>query len=178
VFFVDQRVGELHYLLYAGRVESAGWQVLESVVMPLAGGELELALIGSSHVLRARSAGEEITEVLACSAPPIGAVPLVARRGNAPWQARVWCGNLELRTDGAIERFADVRSLLAAQERIAAQRPQLLRRFPRGALDAVPLTAIRFGRPDAAGLSVTTYHTYPSDRCIVVTRTTVVPGRS
>jgi hypothetical protein len=178
VVFVEQRVSELRYLLYAGRVESAGWQVLETVVIPVPGGELELALIGSSHVLRARSAGDEVTEVLACSSPPIGPVPLIARRGNAPWQAGARCGDLELRTGGAIERFADVRSLLAAQDRIAAQRPQLLRRFPRGALDADPLTAIRLGRLDAAGLSVRTYHTYPSDRCIVVTRTTLVAGRS
>jgi len=87
--FVEQRVDELRYLLYAGRVDSELWQVLDQRSVHLLEAEVELALIGASHVLRLRSAGDEVTEVLACSTPPAGRVPLAAQRGPKPWTAQV-----------------------------------------------------------------------------------------
>jgi hypothetical protein len=173
--FVEQRVAELQYFLYAGRVDSELWQVLDHWSVRVPDAEIELALIGASHVLRLRSADEELTEVLACSPPPTGRVPLAAERGPDPWSAGVACGRVGLRTQGRTRRFADAGQLLTAQRRIAAARPQLMRLFPRAALPSPPLTAIRFWLSERGDATVETHHTYPRDLSLVVTRTRIAP---
>lgn len=175
--FVEQRVDELRYLLYAGRVDSELWQVLDRRSVRLPHAELELSLIGASHVLRLRSAGAELTEVLACAAPPTGHVPLAAERGPDPWTARVTCGRVALWTLGRRLRFADATELLAAQRGILAEGPQLFWAFPRGALDPAPMTAIRYWLSEGGGATVETHHSYPRDLSLVITRTVVAPLR-
>lgn len=177
LLFVEQRVDELQYLLYRGRVDSEFWQVLDHRSICIPGAEIELALIGASHVLRLRSATEELTEVLACSSPPIGDVPLAAERGPDPWRAHGACGQVALRTDGRRQQFSELEELLAAQRAIAARQPQLIRLFPRATLPSAPLTAIRFWRSRGGGVDVETHHTYPRDLSLVVTRTSIMPLR-
>ena len=171
--FVAQSAAELRYLLCPAALDPARWQVLERRRVALPCGELDLAIIGGSHVLTLRAGDAALTEILACLPAFVPPAPVVAdRSARGRWAVRARCGPATYATRFE-ERRHDKRGFAAAQQDIVDSAPAMLRAFPRGPYPSAPLTAIDVAAAPS-GVAVVTYHTYPGERVVAVTRTEVV----
>jgi hypothetical protein len=171
--FVPQSAADLRYFLYPVVLDGAAWHVLDRLVVAVAGGNLDLAIIGSSHVLTLHIGDAALTEVLAClPSVPAPVLPLAQRAARGCWQAQAACGPAVWTTHFAAQEYLSVAAFADAQAAIVAQRPALLRHFPQGPYPLPPLTAIGYAvAADEAQL--TTWHTYPQERVIAVTQTII-----
>src|SRR6476661_4734266 len=85
--FVAQSAADLRYLLCPAALDGTAWRVLERVRLAACGGHLDLAIIGSSHVLALRIGDATLTEVLACLPTVHTPVPPVAARAaRGTWE--------------------------------------------------------------------------------------------
>jgi hypothetical protein len=139
---------------------------LATLELEVAGGRLELRLLGSSHqvVFTAPGAGAVVSEVVACG-PGAPGLPPVAERVVDGWAYEFRAVTRHLpanrfgpRVDGLVARLAGSPSAIVG-------------RFP-GSPHAV--TALLAGPgPGGAGVRWRTWHAYPQDGRLVSTATTV-----
>jgi hypothetical protein len=174
--YVAQSVADLRYLLCPAPLDPARWQALDQARLSLPWGSLELTIIGASHVLALSAGGQQVTEVLACLPPmPLPAPAIAERPAAGRWRVGAHCGPMRYATRFALRRFGAASAFAATKAAIVARRPGLLRLFPAGPAAVAPLTAIEW-RIVGARVYLATYHTYPQERAIAVTRTAIMPG--
>jgi hypothetical protein len=169
--FSHQRVVDLVYRLCRGAVDLQAMTVLERREVSLAPGlEAALVVLGASHAVELRWAGERATEILACAAVPRG-VDVVAevapaaeveRRFELPGLSLAW--RLRIVPDDEAQRERVRRTLAAAS--FAARGVAV--RFPpgRGVAGGLTLVVAREGAP-----VVETIHSYPAEGMLVLTET-------
>jgi hypothetical protein len=153
------------------RLGEARRPALATLRLELAGGLVELGLLGTSHqvvfTMPIPGGGRiVVSEVVACGAGAPG-LPPAAAEALPDWDYRFRSATYRLAPD----RFGDRVDGLAA--RLAGHPAAIVGRFP-GSPHAV--TALLAGPgPGGAGVRWRTWHGYPQDRCLVATSTVVRP---
>lgn len=133
--------------------------------LEVAGGLVELRLLGSSHQILFSTPGVTVSEVVACGAGTDG-LPAAAERALGRWEYRFRSSCHELGA-GRFEPWVD--RLVA---RLAQHPSAIVGRFP-GSPHAVTAAAAGPGS-DPAGrprIHWRTWHAYPQERTVVATST-------
>ena len=139
---------------------------LASLELEVAGSRLELRLLGSSHQVLFTAPDAVVSEVVACGVGAPG-LPATAERALGGWDYHFRSCAHRLPPD----RFGSRVERLVA--RLADHPAAIVGRFP-GAPHAV--TALLAGPdPNGTGVRWRTWHAYPQDGRLVVTRTAVRP---
>lgn len=141
---------------------------LAALELELAGGLVELRLLGSSHQILFSTPGVSLSEVVACGAGTSG-LPRAAEAGVGNWDYRFRSSRHDLDGPGCFERWVD--RLVA---RLARHPSAIVGRFP-GSPHAVTALAAG-GRRDRTADPVVrwrTWHAYPQERRVVATSTRV-----
>ena len=150
------------------RLGEARQPALATLDLPLAGGRLELRLLGSSHQVLFTAPGADVlvSEVVACGDGAPG-LPAVADRALAGWDYRFRSAAYR----AAPDRFGRRVDRLATH--LSGHPAAIVGRFP-GSPHAV--TALLAGPgPGGEGVRWRTWHAYPQDGRLVATSTTVQP---
>jgi hypothetical protein len=139
---------------------------LATLELEVAGSRLELRLLGSSHQVVFTAPDAVVSEVVACGAGVPG-LPATAERALGSWDYHFRSFAHRLPPD----RFGSRVDRLVA--RLADHPEAIVGRFP-GSPHAV--TALLAGPdPNGTGVRWRTWHAYPQDGRLVVTRTAVRP---
>ncbi len=139
----------------------------------LPGGEVTLAVIGSSHFLEVAAGDVVISEMLVSRRPRLDGLPDGVRIGAAGEWKR------ELRLNGVTYRFELHVSRYSSQEldrdtaQLALSAPtRLSYLFPRRADETGAITCIEW-QLDGNRITVETYHTFPEEPAMVRSRSVV-----
>jgi hypothetical protein len=176
--YVQQHSDDIVYYLFEGPAPRDAVRVLGERTITFPGGAVVLAVIGSSHFLQLSAGSVVMTEMLASECPSLERLSLLARSGTvADWRH-------EVTRDGVAYRFELHRQGCSLaelrRETVRLASPALNRlayRFPSDRGEEGALTCLEWHAEDSR-LTVETYHTYPCEPAMVLTRSVVdLPNR-
>lgn len=173
VEYVRLHPADLAYYLLEGPAPRDAVQVLRERRVALEGGQLTLAILGSSHFLEVRVGNRWLCELLACRRPDLDPARLRrTHRGSRDWAHRLQLGALEYdfelwRRDCAPAEFE------AECSRLSTPSPRRLGyTFPGEEGSAGGITCLEWS-VEGGRATVTTYHTFPGEAALVQSRTTI-----
>ena len=175
--YVVQDVTSLRFAFYACAVDPESFRILRERTLRRRNYSADLWIIGTSHVLRVHVADHDISEVLTCSEP----VPVIdspvhsAQAGVASHYEHHVPDVLTYSSDMATDRYSS-----DAFQRQHADVPtdedprRLAYEFPTEDPTQLPArTVIEVAQEEDTLLRVRTWHSYPQDRAIVRTNSTI-----
>lgn len=172
VSFVQQTSDEIGYWLFDGAAPRDAVKILSECRLALPGGEVTLAIIGSSHFLEISSGDTLLTEMLTSARPGLDHLPMARPLRTGHEGVRLIRGGLDYRFRVEHLRYRtesfDKESRRLTQD--AAYR--LSYSFPAGPHETGAVTCLDW-RVDGPRFALETYHTFPGESAIVRSRTEV-----
>lgn len=170
---MEQRSEDLAYYLVEGPAPRNAVRVLAEEKVLLPGGEVTVAVIGSSHFLQIVAGNTLMTEVLASRRPALeGLEPTASGSAADEWQH-------EFQRDGVAYRFELQRSGCSVEElkretaRLAVSKANRLScSFPDQVGDPGAITCIEW-LVEGSRIAVDTYHTFPGEPAMVRSRSVI-----
>lgn len=163
--YIEQTVADLRYYLFDGRLPRERFPILAERRLTLAWAEVTLRIVGASHVCELATADGVCTEALVC-APAAPGEPVAVMSAPADRAARLQASLPNVAVGVQIER----RRLTVAHriELTAADANAVHAEYP-GTGSAAGLTRLEW-RPATTAFRLVTYHSYPADGVLIVTR--------
>jgi hypothetical protein len=161
---------DLAYYLLDRAVPRESVRVLVERKLILPGGEVVLAIIGSSHFLQVTAGGRTVTELLTSRRPQLSESPLVTGEEMAgPWRhaSRQGAGTYRFEVN---RRDCTPRELELETARLTSARPSRLSyTFPAGEDEGAAVTCLDWSI-EGNRITVETYHTFPGEPAMVLSR--------